>query len=309
MDNPGLASILINNYNYGQFVGEAIDSALEQTYTNCEVIVVDDGSTDSSRQVIDRYQNQARVKLLFQENGGQAAAMNAGFQASQGEIIFLLDSDDIFDLTKVDQIMSIFESHPQIAWCIHPLLMVNSRCQEIPELTEFVSGQSGVYDISSKMAQGTLSGTLPIKGTATSAMCFRRSFLERLFPIPEQIRITSDNYIKYAGFGLAPGYVLLEHITQQRIHDSNAYTMKDNISNLRLDVDLMTAYWLRKNFPILAMFSHNLFAMALVRSHNIQLQLQAKSLIKLYRTDLTWQERLFIRAKQTYYKIKMALYL
>ena len=89
-----LVSILINNYNYAQYLSQAIDSALGQTYTNTEIIVVDDGSTDNSREIINSYGNQ--IISVLKENGGQASAINAGFAASKGDIICLLDADDIF---------------------------------------------------------------------------------------------------------------------------------------------------------------------------------------------------------------------
>ncbi len=72
-----LVSILINNYNYGRFLSKAIDSALNQEYQNIEVIVVDDGSTDDSRKIIESYGE--RIKPVLKENGGQASAFNAGF--------------------------------------------------------------------------------------------------------------------------------------------------------------------------------------------------------------------------------------
>ncbi len=74
-----LVTILINNYNYGRFLRQAIDSALDQTYTNIEVLVVDDGSTDESRSVIYSYGD--RVRAVFKENGGQASTFNAGVAA------------------------------------------------------------------------------------------------------------------------------------------------------------------------------------------------------------------------------------
>lgn len=87
-----LVSIIINNYNYSQFLGEAIDSALSQTYPNTEVIVVDDGSTDNSQHLIASYATQ--ILPLLKNNGGQASALNAGFRISRGEIIIFLDADD-----------------------------------------------------------------------------------------------------------------------------------------------------------------------------------------------------------------------
>ncbi len=75
-DNNPLATIVIVNYNYDRFVGAAIASAVEQSYEQVEVIVVDDGSTDRSRQIISDYGK--RVRTVFQRNAGQGAAYNAG---------------------------------------------------------------------------------------------------------------------------------------------------------------------------------------------------------------------------------------
>ena len=88
-ENP-LVSI-ISNYNYERFLEEAIDGALDQTYSNVEVIVVDDGSTDDCRRIIAGYGK--RIVTVSKENGGQASACNVGFQASKGEIVIFLDAE------------------------------------------------------------------------------------------------------------------------------------------------------------------------------------------------------------------------
>src|SRR4051812_11797773 len=92
-DQRPLASIIINNYNYALYLAAAIESALEQAYPNCEVVVVDDGSTDDSRQIIESYGSQ--ITAIYKANGGQASALNAGFFASEGQIVLFLDADDV----------------------------------------------------------------------------------------------------------------------------------------------------------------------------------------------------------------------
>lgn len=91
-------STVICNYNYGQFVGQAIQSALDQTYPadRLEVVVVDDGSTDDSRQAYATFAHDPRVRIVLQENRGQSAAFEAGVQAATGDFVCLLDSDDLF---------------------------------------------------------------------------------------------------------------------------------------------------------------------------------------------------------------------
>jgi glycosyltransferase involved in cell wall biosynthesis len=85
-------SIVVNCYHYAGYVGQAVRSALAQTHPDTEVIAVDDGSTDGSRDAI--LACGPRVKTLFKANGGQASAYNAGFAAASGEIVIFLDADD-----------------------------------------------------------------------------------------------------------------------------------------------------------------------------------------------------------------------
>src|SRR6476659_469871 len=88
-----LVSIIINNYNYAPYLAAAIESGLAQDYANCEVVVVDDGSTDDSRQIIASYGTKSVA--IYKSNGGQASALNAGFRARDGQIVLFLDADDV----------------------------------------------------------------------------------------------------------------------------------------------------------------------------------------------------------------------
>lgn len=86
-------SVIIPTYNYGRFLGEAIQSVLDQTFTDFELIVVDDGSTDNTKEVVSSFKD-SRIKYIFQENCGVSAAQNTGIRASTGEYIAILGSDD-----------------------------------------------------------------------------------------------------------------------------------------------------------------------------------------------------------------------
>src|ERR1700722_9815005 len=85
--------VVIDNYNYGRFVRDAGDSALAQDHPAVNVIVVDDGSIDDSRTVLRAYGD--RIDLVLQDNAGQSAALNAGFERSRGELAMFLDADDV----------------------------------------------------------------------------------------------------------------------------------------------------------------------------------------------------------------------
>lgn len=88
-------SVVIPNYNYESYIADAIESALNIDWPNVEVIVVDDGSTDNSKAVIERYSR--RIRSIYQPNQGQVGACNTGFAASTGEMVLFLDSDDFVD--------------------------------------------------------------------------------------------------------------------------------------------------------------------------------------------------------------------
>src|SRR5258706_14750076 len=87
-----LVSIIITSYNYGRYLPTCIDSALAQTHTPCEVIVVDDGSSDNSPEIIRSYGR--RITAILKSNEGPASSWNLGFAKSRGEFILYLDSDD-----------------------------------------------------------------------------------------------------------------------------------------------------------------------------------------------------------------------
>jgi glycosyltransferase involved in cell wall biosynthesis len=91
MNEAGLVSVVIPTYNYAHFIGEAIESVRAQTYRNFEIIVVDDGSTDETEQVVSGF---PRVRYLRQQNQGIAGARNTGLRASRGEMLVFLDADD-----------------------------------------------------------------------------------------------------------------------------------------------------------------------------------------------------------------------
>jgi glycosyltransferase involved in cell wall biosynthesis len=100
-------SVIIPTYNRREYVQEAINSVLSQTYTNYEIIVVDDGSTDGTAAALARYGN--RIRFLAQPNSGVAAARNSGIQASKGTLIAFLDADDLFTSIHLATLTAILD--------------------------------------------------------------------------------------------------------------------------------------------------------------------------------------------------------
>lgn len=108
MTRTDLVSVVIPTYNRAKLVQRAIDSVLSQTYSNMEVIVVDDGSTDDTLRELRSY--DGRIRVLSQPNGGPAAARNLGIAHACGELIAFLDSDDIWVEEKVERQVRLLES-------------------------------------------------------------------------------------------------------------------------------------------------------------------------------------------------------
>jgi glycosyltransferase involved in cell wall biosynthesis len=212
-----LVSVLITNYNYAHYLKEAIDSALNQTYPYLEVIVVDDGSTDSSREVILNYGD--KIIPFFKENGGQASAVNTGFHISKGEIICFLDSDDVWLPTKVEQVVEVSCQYPNAVVFYH-------KVQNIDETGTPTGNPWPPYkvirgDISKQVAQA--GGWWPFP--PSTALGFKRSFLSRVMDIPEQeYRLSAEPYLT----DLAPFFgdiVGIDHtLSLFRVHGANNWS-------------------------------------------------------------------------------------
>ena len=257
MTSP-LVSILINNYNYDRFLKAAIESAIGQTHDQVEVIVVDDGSTDQSQAILESYGSE--IISILKPNGGQASAFNAGFAASHGDIICFLDSDDAFTPEKAAEIVKVFAQNQEAGWCFHPLeIYENSEAME----QEINEERFGKCDLRFDIKNGKLRQKLPFAHLVTSGLCFQRSLLEKILPMPEEIRITSDDYLKYAAFSISPGFATFKQLGRQNIHGNNAYTFKPNNMKLTAKTQILTAYWMKKRFPVSSKFSDRILALGI----------------------------------------------
>jgi glycosyltransferase involved in cell wall biosynthesis len=180
-------SIIINNYNYARFLLDAIDSALSQTYPHTEVIVVDDCSTDNSRDVIASYGDKI-IPIYHQQNGKQAAAFNSGFAISKGEIIIFLDSDDYLFPEAVERVVSAWKANT--AKVHYRLAVVDIDKQPLG-----YSYPQGDKPLSTGEVWRNLLEVGGYVSVATSGNALSRKALEQVFPISDEFKLTADDYL------------------------------------------------------------------------------------------------------------------
>jgi glycosyltransferase involved in cell wall biosynthesis len=114
MANHPLVSVVIPTYNRAWILTEAIKSVLSQTFENYELIVVDDGSTDNTRLLLDSFKD---IRAISQKNKGVSAARNSGIEAAAGDYLAFLDSDDLWLPEKLASQMAFFKTHPEAMIC------------------------------------------------------------------------------------------------------------------------------------------------------------------------------------------------
>jgi glycosyltransferase involved in cell wall biosynthesis len=112
-NNPKV-SVIIPTYNYAHFLPEALNSVLDQTYKNFEVIIVDDGSTDNTKDVLKSFLNDQRIRYIYQENSGLPATRNRGIKESKGQFVAFLDSDDVWLPAKLEKQILLFDNDEEI---------------------------------------------------------------------------------------------------------------------------------------------------------------------------------------------------
>src|SRR5271168_4167679 len=108
-------SVVVDSYNYGNFVVEAVESALAQSLPPDEVVVVDDGSTDDTGQILsERFGSHPSVKVIRQRNGGQLSAFVTGLENASGDLIFFLDADDKYERSHLESVTAAFAAHRDV---------------------------------------------------------------------------------------------------------------------------------------------------------------------------------------------------
>ncbi|NOT62842.1 MAG: glycosyltransferase family 2 protein [Acidobacteria bacterium] len=130
--NEPLVSVIVPTYNRAYCLGATLDSVLQQTYPHVELIVIDDGSTDGTAELIARdYAQDKRVRYVRQANAGVVAARNHGLRLAQGDFVALLDSDDVWHLWKLEAQLAVMRARPEVGMVWTDMEAVNDAGEKI----------------------------------------------------------------------------------------------------------------------------------------------------------------------------------
>ncbi len=207
-------SVIMPAYNGDRYIVQALESVLSQTFTDLEIIVVDDGSTDGTRQVLEPYLD--KIRYIYQENQGVAAARNRGIQEAKGDLIAFLDQDDFFFPDKLAAQVSLFRSSPSLG-------IVNSGWRLVDEQGETISDIKP-WQYFPKLDLETWIVQMPV---LPSAMMFSRKWLELIGGFNSEFDSVDDSdlVIRLAVLGCEAAW--LPQITAcYRQHDKNVSIQK-----------------------------------------------------------------------------------
>jgi len=225
----GKISVIIPNYNRETLVGETISNLLAQTLPPQEIIVVDDGSTDKSVEVIQSF--GGKVKLIRQANQGPGAARNAGLRVATGEFIQFQDSDDLFSLNKLEAQAKLLEqTGADIAFCPWVKLTIEDRNATLED-----------HVLQQKMPPAKLS--LPcwwLRGWSTvfQSLLFRHSFLNRVGFYRTDLMPSEDTEFFFRMLTSSPRIAFTpKALTLYRLHNVNKITQDEGTSQARRAID------------------------------------------------------------------------
>ena len=205
-----LVSVIIDNYNYGRFIAEAIESVLNQDYKNFELIIVDDGSSDESKEIITRYlERNKNIIAVFKKNGGQTSAFNAGFARAKGDIIAFLDSDDYWFSDKLTKIVKKHKKYDLVQhYLSHNGNGVYRHIHKDVDWHEVLVKYGYLYNHS-----------------VCSSLSFKKQLLNKIFPLIDENEMVycTDGILLMASLSLVKVGIIDEILGFYRVHGQNLF--------------------------------------------------------------------------------------
>jgi glycosyltransferase involved in cell wall biosynthesis len=237
-----LVSILVANYNYEKYIGQAIESILAQTYQHFEVIICDDGSDDNSVCIVESYaKRDPRIRLIRKANGGHGSALNTAYAESRGQIICLLDSDDLFAPNKVQKVVECCQTHGDAGFAVHRVIRINENGR-----------RQGVWPMSGALPEGWCGPSMLVTGgilpylPPTSGISLRRELADALFPMSTEkpLGLCPDQVMMRVAPLLSPVAKIDAPLAEYRLHQSNSYgSSRITVAFLTREIGICRSLW------------------------------------------------------------------
>ena len=214
-------SILIDTYNHERFIEEAIQSVLAQDFcaSDREILVVDDGSTDRTPEILRKF--EPHIRVLRKKNGGQASAFNLGIPECKGEVVAFLDGDDWWASSKLTQVAATMTGDPALGFVGHGIITV---FQDGTQRTE--SLRDG-FCFQANQMPGALLFRRRCSFMGTSRMAIRKTLLQEIGKVPEEIEVQADEYLYTLAAVRMPACILPETLTFYRLHADNGFIISN----------------------------------------------------------------------------------
>ncbi|MDO8572007.1 MAG: glycosyltransferase [bacterium] len=225
--NKKLVSILIPAYNSEKYIRETLDSAVKQTYENIEIIIIDDGSTDTTGEIVASFDDH-RIRYLWKENEGIIRTRNRLLKEAKGEYLAYLDSDDIYLPEKVEEEVLFLDAHQEYALVYCDMLYFFDGKPDIFYRHTYPYYSGNVFD---KLLERMF--------VTNTAIMFRREVLDRVGYYDETMRQVEDlpYFLKMARAGLQFGYLDKRLVHYRLRKDSNtSFEIIDDIAADALSV-------------------------------------------------------------------------
>jgi glycosyltransferase involved in cell wall biosynthesis len=209
MTNEFFVSVIIPAYEVATFIKNAVESVLSQTWSELEVVVVDDGSTDGTLQIL-RSMADPRLTILSQTNKGSAAARNAGLQVARGNFVAFLDGDDVWSCTKLEEQVETFRRNPDIDLVFTLSRIIDERGRDTGRRSVPVAGHVSLRQL---MVENIINNG--------SAVMLRRSALEAvgLFDVDLPSCVDYDLWLRIGVLRPNNIYCISRPLTHYRIRD------------------------------------------------------------------------------------------
>ena len=247
-DRPWV-SIAVICFNYGRFLPECLESCLHQTVSADQIVVVNDGSTDDTSAVLDAYAARHRqIQAVHQSNGGICAATNSALSSCTGDVVVLLDADDVMAPDRIERVVAALRlpvggHHP--AWVHHRMVRFSEDRPHIGLAPYYPSGTGPEGWLGPEALKA---GSTPVRAL-TSSLAFRRELLAVIGPLDDDRQMYQDLQLCAAATLLSPTAYMSDPLTRYRVHDASAsagsMATLQQVRAARTRVDRLDK-WLRK---------------------------------------------------------------